>query len=92
MGEATQLVRQFQAEWPSARVAVDEFPSGAFYLDVVCAGRHFLLRYFPEDGSYGVDEVLPDTGSPHRPGFTLDLPQRSAEGVALLRQAAVADD
>ncbi len=57
-----ELANQLRSEWPTARVEVDSFPSGAAYLDVYCRERHFLLRYFPERGVFGVDEVLADEG------------------------------
>jgi hypothetical protein len=56
------LVKRFECAWPGARINLDSFPSGAAYLDVIKDGRHFLLRYFPDRGEYGIDEVLPGEG------------------------------
>jgi hypothetical protein len=58
----SELAQKLRAQWPETRVEVETFPSGAAYLDVFSEGRHFLMRYFPASGMFGVDEVLPAEG------------------------------
>ncbi len=51
------LADMLRREWPDARIEVEQFPSGAAFLDVWRDGRFFVLRYTPSHRAYDVTEV-----------------------------------
>jgi hypothetical protein len=66
--DMTDLADELQKGALNVRTELQEFPSGAVWLDVYYSGRLFNVAYQPTGRYFGVDEYIPE-----RDGISTDF-------------------
>jgi hypothetical protein len=51
------IANRVRLRWPSLPVKLDEFPSGAFMLDLELSGETYVVEYLPSFGKYGLSRL-----------------------------------
>jgi hypothetical protein len=59
---ARALSVSLEQQFPGSKAELEDFPSGAFMLNVRRAGRFFVLAYIRSSSWFGVDEVRDEDG------------------------------
>lgn len=62
LSRARALAVSLEQQFPGSKTELEDFPSGAFMLNVWRTGRFFVLAYIRSASCFGVDEVREEDG------------------------------